>query len=466
MAVSVSYPEQSLTQEELPFLFVESQLKFLIHTFGCQMNKLDSELVAEALTAAGWQITASEDEADAILYNTCSVRDNAEQRVLSRIMQLKPVKKQRPGLVIGLMGCFAQRQGAALFDKLPHLDLVCGTRKFPQIAALLEAARSGPVVAVEEETLVAPGTLDAHGRSLHEGMQAYVSIMRGCNNFCSYCIVPYVRGREESRPEDAIVEEARALVEKGAKEIILLGQNVDAYGKDIDSSLANLLHRVHGEVDGVVRIRFVTSHPRDITEDLVRAMNDLPKVANYLHMPAQSGSSRILKAMNRGYTREEYDRKLEMIYRIAPTALVASDFIVGFPTETDEEFETSVELVRQARFQNSFVFKYSPRPGTVAEKTMPDDIPEDVKLARNHALLAAQEEVKVERTKELIGSMQEILVEGVSPRNAEKMLGRTASNLICVYDRTDNADNEIGTLQKIKIHRATPLTLFGNKADS
>ncbi len=430
------------------------------------MNKLDSELVAEALTAAGWKMTADENEADAILYNTCSVRDNAEQRVLARIMQLKPVKKQRPGLVIGLMGCFAQRMGAKLFDQLPHLDLVCGTRKFPQIAALLESARSGPVVAIEEETLVAPGTLDAHGRSLHDGMQAYISIMRGCNNFCTYCIVPYVRGREESRPEDAIVTEARTLVEKGAKEIILLGQNVDAYGKDINSSLAKLLYRVHEEVEGIVRIRFVTSHPRDITEDLVRAMNDLPKVANYLHMPAQSGSTRMLKAMNRGYTREEYDRKLEMVYRLAPTALIASDFIVGFPTETDAEFQTSVELVRQARFQNSFVFKYSPRPGTVAERTMPDDVPEEVKLARNHELLAAQEEVKIKRTEELIDSVQEILVEGVSPRNAEKMLGRTASNLICVYDRTVHADNEIGTLQRIRVDRATPLTLFGSKVEA
>lgn len=438
-------------------------MKFLIHTFGCQMNKLDSELVAEALISAGYEMTADEAEADVILYNTCSVRDNAEQRVLSRIMQLKPVKKLRPHLLIGLMGCFAQRQGAALLDKLPHLDLVCGTRQFPQIAALLERARSGPVVAVEEEQLTAPGARDAHERSLHMGMQAYVSVMRGCNNFCSYCIVPYVRGREESRPADAVVEEARSLAEKGARELILLGQNIDAYGKDIGSTLAALLRRVHEEVDGLRRIRFVTSHPRDITEELVRTMHELPRVTDYLHMPAQSGCDRILKAMNRGYTSAEYDQKLEMIHRLAPGTLIASDFIVGFPTETAEEFDTSVELVRRAKFQNSFIFKYSPRPGTRAAEKMADDVPDEEKQRRNHALLAAQEDVKSERSASLVGSVQEILVEGISPRDPNKLLGRTAGNLIAVYDKANTFEQEIGTLQRITVTRSTPLTLFGEK---
>jgi tRNA-2-methylthio-N6-dimethylallyladenosine synthase len=424
------------------------------------MNKLDSELVAEALVAAGHEIVADEAEANAILFNTCSVRDHAEQRVLSRIAHLRARKKAEPDLRLGVMGCMAQRLARELFDKAPHLDLVCGTRKFPQIAELLEQSFAGPVLAVEEESLTAPGTLDAHGRSLFSGIQAYISIMRGCNNFCTYCIVPYVRGREESRPIAAVVGEARALVSRGAKEITLLGQNVDAYGKDIGSSLAELLREVD-KVEDFVRMRFVTSHPKDITEELVKTVAALPRVCNHFHMPAQSGSTKMLKAMNRGYTREEYDRRLEIIAKHCPGALVTSDFIVGFPDEADEDHEQSVELIKAAKFQNSYVFKYSPRPGTVAEKKLVDNAPEEVKKQRNHELLSAQEEVNCARSASLVGSTQEIMVEGISRRDKTRMTGRTSNNLICVFPAPEDAEALVGKLVTLKINACGALTLIG-----
>ncbi|MBN2713093.1 MAG: tRNA (N6-isopentenyl adenosine(37)-C2)-methylthiotransferase MiaB [Planctomycetes bacterium] len=438
--------------------------KVCIVTFGCQMNKLDSELVAEALVAAGHELVPGEAEADVVLFNTCSVRDNAEQRVLSRLMQFKPRKREEPGLLIGVMGCFAQRLGAKLFEEIPHLDIVCGTRRFPHIAEILEKAEAGPVLEVEEESLTAPGTLDAHGRSLHDGIQAYVSVMRGCNNFCTYCIVPYVRGREESRPVESVVEEVRSLAARGAKEVTLLGQNIDAYGKDINSSLAELLEAVH-EIDSVKRFRYVTSHPRDITEELLKTINRLPRACKHLHMPAQSGSSRILKAMNRGYTREDYDRKLAMINEYAPGVLVTSDFIVGFPGETDEDFSMTVDLVEKAKFQSAYIFKYSPRPGTKAEQNMADDVAVDAKKERNQILLATQEKVSAERSRSLVGSRQEVLVEGLSKTDKSKMAGRTKSNLICVFDAPDNPESLVGELLELEIKRCTTLTLYGDIVD-
>ncbi len=431
-----------------------------IHTFGCQMNKLDSELVAEALTAAGYSLTDNEDDAGVIIFNTCSVRAHAEQRVLSRVGALKRRKQRNPGLLIVVMGCFAQRTGEELLRRLPHVDLVCGTRQFPRLPELIEQARSGPLVITAEATLTAPGVLDAHGRALHHGPQAFVSVMRGCNNFCTYCIVPHVRGREESRPVSAIVQEVSALAGSGAREITLLGQNIDAYGKDINTDLAALLRAVH-EVNDITRIRFVTSHPRDITKDLLATMHDLPRVCSHLHMPAQSGSSRVLAAMHRGYSREEYEQKLELVQEYAPGVLVTSDFIVGFPGETDEDFLQTLDLVRRARFQNAYIFKYSPRPGTAAAR-MPDNVPAAVKKERNQSLLAAQEDINRTRMQEMVGSVQEILVEGLSARDKSKLVGRTSTNLICVFDAPPKPEGLVGELVKLRITACTPLTLFGN----
>lgn len=433
-----------------------------IITFGCQMNKLDSELVAEALSAAGHELVADETDADVILFNTCSVRDHAEQRVLSRLGQLKARKAEEPHLLLGIMGCAAQRMGDSLLETVPHLDIVCGTRRFPEIARILEQAESGPVIETDETSLTAPGTLDAHRRALHDGIQAYVSVMRGCNNFCTYCIVPYVRGREESRPLESVVTEVRTLVERGVKEVTLLGQNIDAYGKDIDSSLAELLTAVH-EVDGLMRIRFVTSHPRDVNEALVRTLADQPRVCNHLHMPAQSGSTPVLKAMNRGYTREEYDERLAMVNELAPGTLVTSDFIVGFPGETEAGFDATIDLVQKAKFQNAYIFKYSPRPGTKAADRE-DDVPLEEKKRRNQELLSAQEAVNRERSESLVGSRQTILIEGISARDKTKLTGRTATNLICVFDAPDEYESLVGTLVDLEITHCTTLTLFGKRA--
>ncbi len=436
-------------------------MKICIHTFGCQMNKLDSELVTEALAAAGHSITADETEADAVLFNTCSVRDHAEQRVLSRLAQLRPMKEERPGLIVGVLGCFAQRMGPCLRERAPVVDLVCGTRQFPRIAEWIEAARAGPVIATDETSLIAPGVLDAHGRSLQRGVQAYVSVMRGCNNFCSYCVVPYVRGREESRPLGAVVEEARILQDRGVKEIRLLGQNIDAYGKDIGRTFAELLHAVHEAVPSVPRLRFATSHPRDITPDLVAVVAECSRVCEHIHMPAQSGATPVLQRMKRGYTRDEYDAKLALIRDRASGTLVASDFIVGFPGETEADFQQTVELVRSAHFQNSFIFKYSPRPGTLAARELEDDVPLQEKKRRNRDLLQAQEEVNGNRANAMIGSDQIVLVEGVSPRDPHRLIGRTPTNLICVFEQEDSASAYIGRLVRLKIEKATPLTLFG-----
>lgn len=434
------------------------EVKVLIHTFGCQMNRLDTEIACESLVSSGYTITDNEDEADVILFNTCSVRDHAEERVLQRVRQI-----HRPGVIVGVMGCLAQRMGDDLFKLLKkRLHIVCGTRRFPFIDDLVSRALAGErrIIDIDETPLSAPGTLGAHERTLHKGIQGFVSVMRGCNNFCTYCIVPYVRGRERSRPVDAVIDEVRSVVDKGAVEVTLLGQNIDAYGKDIDKSLAQLLYVIHEKVDGLKRLRFVTSHPRDITRDLLEAVNDLPKVCNHLHMPAQSGSDHVLELMRRGYTRSEYDSKLEMIDKYAPGTLITSDFIVGFPGEREVDFEQTVDLVERAGFQTSYIFKYSPRPGTYSEKHMPDDVSEDDKKRRNQILLKAQEDASIRRNNALVGTELEVLVEGESNRDKSRMTGRSGNNLICVFPAPDEPDSLIGELVKVKVESASALTLY------
>ncbi len=433
-----------------------SNKNVVIHTFGCQMNKLDSELAVESLVDNGYKIVEDENEADIVLFNTCSVREHAEERVLQRVRQLDPSK------IIGIMGCFAQRLGEELFKILPkHLNIVCGTRVFANIAYMVDRACLGErVVDTSEDSIIAAGALGAHKRQLHKGFAGFVSVMRGCNNFCSYCIVPYVRGRETSRPVQAVIDECKSMAEMGAKEITLLGQNVDAYGKDIGSSLPELLRAVHDGVPEVLRWRFVTSHPRDVDVELLKAMEELPRVCKHLHMPAQSGSTKVLSAMKRGYTREIYDEKLELIKQYAPGTLITSDFIVGFSTETNEDFEATLDLFKKAEFQTSYIFKYSPRPGTFSADNLEDDVPEDVKKERNQRLLRVQEEISSKRTASFVGKEVEVMVEGHTARDKSRYSGRTDTNMICIFDAPmENPRDTIGTLIKLKVIGSTPLTL-------
>ena len=428
------------------------------------MNHLDSELMAEALQDAGHALTDDESQAQIIIYHTCSVREHAEERVEQRIRQIKD-----RGVKVIVSGCLAERLGADLFAKLPRLRAVVGTRHFPEIAEVLARLERGEkhICLTGDKELEAPGTFAAHARTRHTGIEGYISVMRGCNNFCAYCIVPYVRGREESRPAAEIVKEAQALARRGAVEITLLGQNIDAYGKHSGSSLAELLQMLDDQVpDCVKRFRCVTSHPRDITPELVRTIASRPRLADHLHMPAQSGSTRILQAMKRGYTREIYDERLAMIRELAPKMLVTSDIIVGFPGETDEDFAATADLFAKARFQTAYVFKYSPRPGTFSEKNLPDDVPLEVKKERNVRLLKLQEGIALARHQGLIGTvLEDVLVEGASPKDPEKMIGRTSANLSAVFTAPAGREIRPGDWAKVKVREVSPLTLFGELTD-
>ena len=439
--------------------------KIRIITFGCQMNKLDSELAAEALEAAGHLIVEDEAAADTVIFNTCSVRDHAEQRVLSRLAQLRSRRDSQSDFRLGLMGCFAERDGSALLERLPYLDFAVGTRQFMRLPEVVANLGDGAIGRFGEADDSQPGIDSAHPRLRHRGVQGFVSVMRGCENRCSYCIVPDVRGPEISRPESEIVAEVLSLARGGAREVTLLGQNIDAYGKREGRSLAGLLEAIDRGVPaetGLCRVRFVTSHPRDINRHLAETVRALPRVCRHFHMPAQSGSDTVLRRMRRGYTRAEYDDKLAMLRDAIPDALVASDFIVGFPGETEGDFARTLELVETAGFQNSYIFKYSPRPGTPAAMEMEDDVSVDDKKRRNALLLAAQERVSRARAERLVGTRQTVMAEGVSSRDGAKWTGRTDTNLICVFTPPDASRIEAGDLVTLSICSATPLTLFGS----
>ncbi len=430
--------------------------RVFIRVYGCQMNKLDAELVLGALQRAGYEQAATPEDADVVLYLTCSVREHAEERVYSNVGKLKFLKRRRPEVVIGILGCMAQKDRDDIFRRLPHVSLVCGTREFPRIAELIEQARA-------EKRLVACGEhpfpgVERNPAARPTPFQAYLSVMRGCDNFCTYCIVPYVRGREISRPQREVCDEARRLIEDGVREITLLGQNINSYGKSFGRphALADLLEDL-GRIEGLDRLRFVTSHPKDMAQPILNAMRDVPAVCEYLHMPAQAGSDRILNRMNRRITNAGYRELVARAKETVPGLAVASDFIVGFPGETEAEFDETVALVRDLRFQNCFVFKYSPRSGTQAA-SFEDDVPQAEKKRRNVGLLAVQEKNSREEHAKLIGSTVEVLVEGVSPRDPERYSGRTRTNHIVVFPSEFDPS---GRLVSIRISDATALTLTG-----
>jgi tRNA-2-methylthio-N6-dimethylallyladenosine synthase len=426
-----------------------------IITFGCQMNKLDSQLLRGELARRGFRLTDDPDRADVLLYNTCSVRRHAENRVLSHLGSWRRRAEREPGFVLGVIGCMAQRLGEQLVRQFGHVRLVCGTRAFLRVPDHLRGilAGEGPVIDTEADGVV---RLDRDPTVRRTPWQAHVSVMRGCDSFCSYCIVPYVRGREASRPPGDVVCEVEALAADGVREVTLLGQNVNAYGRGLSGqpvTLADLLAMLN-EVSGLLRIRFVTNHPRDVSEALLQAVAGLDKVCEHLHVPAQSGSDAVLARMRRGYARADYVRM--------PDVALASDFMVGFPGETDADFRDTLDLVRRVRFQQSFVFKYSPRPGTRAAR-WDDDVPDAAKRERNQALLAVQEQVDRERRGALVGQTVEVLAGGPSKSDPTRLSGRTRQNDIVVFPGPSELT---GTLCRVRVTGSTSLTLFGEPADA
>jgi tRNA-2-methylthio-N6-dimethylallyladenosine synthase len=444
-----------------------------IKTYGCQMNERDSEAVAAQLVAKGYSLAASESGADVILLNTCSVRDMAEQKAVGKMQNIAAeARRNRPHVVLGFMGCMAQSRGQQLIDQLPDVDLVVGTQKFHRTADYLDeilAGRREKIVDVEVEQ-GSEATIREHlphgrGEDGGEGSRqvaAFVSIMQGCNQYCTFCIVPYTRGEERSRTIPDIVAECREMVERGVREITLLGQIVTSYGKreippkEGNGGFVQLLEAVH-EIDGLERIRFTSPHPKGYGDDLVEAYGRLPKLCESAHLPAQSGSDRILKAMHRGYTRERYLGIIEKLRRVRPDMGITTDLIVGFPGETEEDFAETLSLARAVEFDNGYLFKYSPRKDTPAAG-MPGQLPQAVKEERNARLLALVNEIGGRRYRDRVGRSMEVLVEGPSKRNAARLMGRTRCNRIVVFE---GDAKQRGRLVELQIERAGSFTLYG-----
>ena len=552
-----------------------------LETFGCQMNELDSELVQGQLTALGYTFVDSPKDASIVLYNTCSVRDLAEQKVRSRLGEMAIRKRKQPGMVVGVLGCMAEREGIALLHRVPVVDIMCGPGELDKLPALIDNAyrtrtslvadlsdesdpdraerdriqvvanQSAKAVALQGNNSRRSGTLTAAGDSLElldlsrsispidQQGSAYVRITRGCNKFCTYCVVPNTRGAEIHRPPDHIVEECKRLADAGVLEVTLLGQTVNHYRFEHGSAItidgvtqpqkgrsyqgghrrdpfsgervttfADLLKRIHDEVLGIQRLRFLTSYPRDFGDDVLEVIRDSPRICRYLHVPAQSGSNTQLARMNRGYTVEEYldfiDRARAILHQpeIGRPLMIAGDYIVGFSGETEEDFEATKALLRRARCKNNFIFKYSPRPGSSAFDKLPDDVPDDVKLRRNHELLAIQHEISDAVAQEQVGGVFDVFIEGVSKRDRNRapaasstpngainitiggrtqgasiaieepdssaspiqLAGRTDGDLIVFVDcPPDSApDDLIGTIRSVRIERGNGLSLFGS----
>ncbi len=458
--------------------------KLYIETVGCQMNLLDSELVVAKLRNEGYELTDDIHQADTILYNTCSVRQHAEDKIYSALGRIKRIKQTRPEVSIGVLGCMAQKDQKQIFQRAPHVDVVIGPGQIGRVSELIDRARVEGTPQLAVSLARSAGSRDLVTSSFEEydplrepamrpsPFQAFVRIMMGCDKFCTYCIVPSVRGPEQSRPPGAIVDEARQLAGQGVKEITLLGQTVNSYKfREPDgriTRLSDLLERLH-EIAGLERIKFITNFPNDMTDDLLQAVRDLPKVARYLHVPAQSGCDEILKRMKRMYSVALYDDMMARIRETIPGVAVSSDFIVGFCGETEESFERSVRLVERSRFKNSFIFKYSPRRGTKADDLYPDDVPEEVKKRRNNDLLAVQTAISLEDNRPFLGQTVEVLVEGPSKTAAKRdeegpltqLTGRTMCDRIVVFDGNTRL---IGETVSVLVREASPVTLFGEVA--
>ncbi len=421
-----------------------------IKTFGCQMNYRDSEEIAGIFMQKGWALAASPEEADVAIFNTCSVREHAEDRAISNIGELKSLKKKRPGMVIGVVGCMAKAQGKKIIDRLPIVDFITGPANIYDIPATVESIlvnRKEAVIVTDKEARPYVSNVAYHAK----GVSALVTIMEGCNNFCSYCIVPYVRGREVSRPAADIIDEIKHLSEDGYKEVTLLGQNVNSYRDFI-----GLLRGING-IDGIERIRFLTSHPKDAGEELFIAMRDLPKVCEHLHLPLQSGSDRILKSMNRGYTAAAYLKKVEMLRKHVPDCAITTEVIVGYPGESDEDFMMTKKLIEDVGFNSSFIFKYSPRRPAKASG-LEDDVPKKIKEERNQVLLKLRDKISGLKDQEFTGGQAEVLVESVCRKEKHKVTGRNRQNIKVVFPGDAGL---IGKLKGVSVRSVIGHTLVG-----
>lgn len=451
-----------------------------IKTVGCQMNVLDSEMVIADLKRHGYQVVDSPKEADLLLYNTCSIREQAEEKTYSALGKLRETKAQHPDKKIGVLGCMAQKDQEIIFRRAPFVDMIVGPGQLHALPELISKvdAGEGRQMAVSLGRKDGKQSLVARSHETFDPLrdptmrptpfQAYLRIQIGCDKFCTYCVVPNTRGPEQGRAPSEIVAEARTLAEQGALEITLLGQTVNSYrhqGEQGETDLAALLEQLH-EIEGLRRLKFVTNYPKDMSRRLLETVRDLPKCSPYLHVPAQSGSDAVLKRMKRGYTIGDYMEMFERIEEILPNAAVSSDFIVGFCGETDEDFQKSVDLVRRCRFKNSFIFQYSVRAGTKAAERLVDDVPREVKAERNHVLLEVQNEVAKEDNLKMLGTTVEVLVEGPSKKgikadpeaNAVQMTGRTHCDRIVVFDGNRR---QAGQLLDVHVDDASSSTLIG-----
>ena len=439
---------------------MNENVKYLyIETYGCQMNVADSEVIASVMKMAGYDPCEELDQADAILLNTCSIRDNAEQKILHRLDALNALRKKGRKLIIGVVGCMAERVKENLIENY-GVDLVAGPDAYLSLPDLIAQVEAG-----EKAMNVELSTTETYrdvipSRICGNHISGFVSIMRGCNNFCHYCIVPYTRGRERSRDVESILAEVRDLAEKGYKEVTLLGQNVNSYRFEREGELITfpmLLRMVAAEAPQM-RVRFTTSHPKDMRDETLQAIAEVPNICKHIHLPVQSGSSRVLKLMNRKYTREWYLERVAAIRRIIPDCGLSTDIFSGFHSETEEDHQESLSLMRLCEYDSAFMFKYSERPGTYASRHLPDDISEEVKIRRLNEIIAVQNELSAESTRRCIGKTYEVLAEGYSKRSREQLCGRTEQNKTVVFDKQNH---HIGDFVMVEITDASSATLIG-----
>ena len=453
--------QKNLNDIKLSYASGEFAKKLFIETYGCQMNVADSEVVASVMKLAGYGVTENIDECDAILINTCSIRDNAEQKIFSRLQQLAALRKKKGGrMIVGIIGCMAERMKDELI-KNHGVDLVAGPDAYLDLPNLIAAVENGEsAINIELSTTetyrdVIPSRIGGNKIS------GYISIMRGCNNFCSYCIVPYTRGRERSREPGSILNELRDLQAKGFKEVILLGQNVNSYHYEAaDGSVVDFAKLIEIVADAApeMRVRFTTSHPKDMSDEIIAMMANKKNVCKHVHLPVQSGSNSVLKAMNRKYTREWYLDRIATIRKAMPDCGISTDMFTGFHNESEEDFQETLTLMREVGFDSAFMFKYSERPGTFASKNLPDNVSEEVKIDRLNRMIALQNELSHESNLRDVGKTFEVLVEGYSKRSRDDMFGRSEQNKVVVFPAKDTC---VGDVVKVKVNSATSATLIG-----